>query len=147
MSAMSTVDPYIPLDLAFPPGVGAIATVIIRSEDNRSLVDLGIDMSTGRLTRATLVMAPVVDDQILVATSNAALCHGIPCFATAKFNPDSFAPTGEIVTTLRATNDETMVAVLWGDQMPDAKLLCGEGFILLRDNVMIGFGADRPADQ
>lgn len=140
-------DPYVPLKLEFPAGAGAIAKVIIRSEDDRSLAELGIDMSTGRLTRAALVMAPIIDNRIVAAVSGAAVRHGIPCFATAKFDPGSFGPTGEIVTTLRATNDEMMVAALWGDRIPDTKMPCGDGIILLCDNIMVGFGAHRPVLQ
>ncbi len=139
----ATFDPYVPLSLSFSEGVGPIATIVIRTQDDRTLVDLGIDMSTGRLTGATLVTTSVDMGDVSRKADTLAIRHGIPCFSTEKFDHESFAPSAEIVTTIHVHDDAQRLSVYWGDQLPDAKILCGEAVVFLRNEMMIGFGANR----
>ncbi len=140
-------DPYVPLSLEFAPAVAAVANVIIRNDDGTALIECGIDMSTGRLTRATLVMAPAQADGLAAISVPRVTRLGIPRFSTARFDDDAPAPAAELICPILVADDAQRLVARWGDAPADTKLLCGEAYVLLSGETMIGFGADRPSSQ
>lgn len=140
-------DPYVPLSLEFAPAVAAVANIVIRNKENTALIEIGIDMSTGRLTRATLVMAGAATGERPAAEESLALRQGVPVFSTVRFNDNEIAPAAEMMCPIAVADDGQRLVARWGGSAADTKMLCDEGYVLLAGGKMIGFGADRPADQ
>ena len=140
-------DDYVPISLTFASGAGGTATVIAKNGDGSTLVDIGIDLSSGRITRAALVGESsdvrLLDPELLRLPSRA----GLPMFDTGIFPSGALTSNVEWHTSIHIERNGEVILVRLTDAAPDRRLTCGDAHFLLSGDDLVGFGGILPSKR
>ena len=136
-------DEYVPFSFCATPGPFGNGLVLLYDpEDASSMIELKVNLVSGRLTGATLVgfggaPAEIPDD----ALAGLAEETGLPVFAQHGFDEDAIMPTCRLTAPISYARAPGTHLIGIAAAPPDRLVRCGAPFFLFRDDRLIGFGA------
>lgn len=133
------VDPYAPLTFRSPAGTGN-GFLFIGKGSCLPFVELWVDLSSGRLTRAALVGSVV--RQVARATPRLVPREsGLPALDTSAFPTDSHsAPIIELDDVVTVDIEGSALFARWSQASADFAISCGRAIFLVTADQLSGFG-------
>jgi hypothetical protein len=136
------IDEHIGFAFVAPSGALGNGHLFLQDDKTGSFVELSIDLSSGRLTGATLVGCP-----LKIASKNIPLLDkvpqktGVPVFGNHGFDQNAVMPRIDCNTTLLLTMLDDGFVIQCGESSPDSVLVCGRARFLFMRNILVGLGA------
>lgn len=135
-------NPYIPLSFEAPRGEAGPGSLHIYGPTRESLIELTMELATGRLRGATLVSYADEVRSLDGAAWRLPALEGLPLVALDGFDRQATLPRQERRAAIRLFVGRDSVLVRFGRASAQSLVRCGRARFLFADGALVGFGAE-----
>ena len=136
------IDDHIGFAFIAPSGALGNGHLFLQDDKTVAFIELSIDLSSGRLTGATLVGSPLINESTrFVSLDKIPKKNGLPVFGNHNFDKNAVMPRSKYIVTLSLIMLHDGFVIEYGDCAPDSILTCGRVQFLFTRNILVGIAA------
>ena len=136
------IDDHIGFAFIAPSGALGNGHLFLQDDKTVAFIELSIDLSSGRLTGATLVGSPLINESTrFVSLDKIPKKNGLPVFGNHNFDKNAVMPRSKYIVTLSLIMLHDGFVIECGDCAPDSILTCGRVQFLFTRNILVGIAA------
>jgi hypothetical protein len=133
------IDEHIGFAFIAPSGALGNGHLFLKDDKTGAFIELSIDLSSGRLTGATLVGSPLVNESIrFLSLDKVPQKKGLPVFGNHNFDQNAVMPRIEHIVTLSLIMLQDGFVIECGNSAPDSIVTCGRVQFLFARNILVG---------